>query len=348
MYTGAANNRSDWGGVVIAGAVALALAIMLLVLGLTGVHAQGPNPVLPGYQVCNTSDPGNTRCSWNPVDATHGLPMESVDMMPVNGPTATSGLQSCSSACNATTLLGPIDTSGYSGISVQITSIGGGATLAFQGSNDPVCSSATNWTSAGAAPDNAAFGPGNGTTSSYITSTTTANSYRVQSTYHCFRLQFTAYTSGTVSAQGFLRSAPVGPIPVWGGFSALTAVQCVYYGSCSTSGVGSATPITGNASGTTGAVVGTLAGVASKTTYICGFNVQAIGGTAPVGPVTVAGLIGSSQTYQGSASAAGGVVASQVYTPCIPASTTNTAITITTTANGTATAVNVNSWGFQL
>lgn len=105
--------------------------------------------------------------------------------------------------------------------------------------------------------------------------------------------------------------------------------------------------ISGNAAGTTGAVVGTLAAAALKTTFICGFNVQAIGGTAAIGPVTVAGLIGASQVYQGSSSVAGGPVASASFTPCVPASAVNTAITITTTANGTATAVNVNSWGYQ-
>jgi hypothetical protein len=108
-----------------------------------------------------------------------------------------------------------------------------------------------------------------------------------------------------------------------------------------------ATPLSGNAAGTTGAVVGTLAAAVGKTTYICGFNVQAIGGTAATGPITIAGLIGSSQVYQGSSSAAGGTVASASFTPCIPASAANTAITITTTANGTATATNVNSWGYR-
>ena len=108
------------------------------------------------------------------------------------------------------------------------------------------------------------------------------------------------------------------------------------------------TTITGNAAGTTGAVVGTLAAVAGKTTYICGFNISAIGGTATVGPVTVAGLIGSSQVYQLPVNAtAGQVLVTQTFTPCIQASAQNTAITITTTANGTATAVDVNSWGFQ-
>jgi hypothetical protein len=103
-----------------------------------------------------------------------------------------------------------------------------------------------------------------------------------------------------------------------------------------------ATPITGNATGSTGAVVGTLAGAASKTTYICGFSVSAAG-TASVGPVTIAGLIGSSQVYQ--LTAPGSI--SQIFTPCIPASAVNTSITITTTADASATAVDVNSWGYQ-
>lgn len=107
-----------------------------------------------------------------------------------------------------------------------------------------------------------------------------------------------------------------------------------------------ATAITGNGAGTTGAVVGTLAAAAAKTTYICGFSVDAIGGTAAVGPITVAGLLGSSMVFQLTSSATG-VSRSLVMTPCVPASATNTAITITTTADGTASTVNVNSWGYQ-
>src|SRR6516225_12138227 len=55
-------------------------------------------------------------------------------------------------------------------------------------------------------------------------------------------------------------------------------------------GASSGTPITGNATGSTSAVVGTLAGTAGKTTYICGFTVSAIGGAADPGPVTIAGV----------------------------------------------------------
>jgi hypothetical protein len=37
----------------------------------------------------------------------------------------------------------------------------------------------------------------------------------------------------------------------------------------------------------------------------------------------------------------------QSYVPCISSSAVNTVITVTTTANGIATAVSVNSWGYQ-
>ena len=107
------------------------------------------------------------------------------------------------------------------------------------------------------------------------------------------------------------------------------------------------TAITGNGSGTTGAVVGTLSGVAGQTTYICGFNVSAVGGTAAVGPITIANLVTSNMVYQLTSSATGTSVGA-TFNPCIPANAVNTAITVTTTADGTATAVNVNSWGYRL
>jgi hypothetical protein len=106
------------------------------------------------------------------------------------------------------------------------------------------------------------------------------------------------------------------------------------------------TPITGNGAGSTGAVVGTLAAAAAKLTYICEFAVSALGGTAAVGPVTIAGLVGSSMVYY-FASAAAGAQVNQTFTPCIPGSAVNTAITTTTTADGTASNVSVNSWGYQ-
>lgn len=142
---------------------------------------------------------------------------------------------------------------------------------------------------------------------------------------------------------------PLGTGPQAQGFVNMclnTSGQAVPCGVGAASYNSNATPIAGNASGTTGAVVGTLAAAAAKTTYLCDFDISAIGGTAAIGPVVVAGLLGGSKTYQLS-SAAAGVNFSKSFSPCIPASAANTAITITTTANGTATAVNVNSDGFQ-
>lgn len=107
-------------------------------------------------------------------------------------------------------------------------------------------------------------------------------------------------------------------------------------------------PITAIATGSTGAVVGTMAATPTKTNYLCGVDVSAIGGTAAVGPIVIAGLTGGSFTYQASSTAAGGLALSRTFTPCIPASGPNTAITITTTADGTATAVDVNATGFRL
>lgn len=107
------------------------------------------------------------------------------------------------------------------------------------------------------------------------------------------------------------------------------------------------TAITGRGTGTTGSVVGTLTATATATTFICGFDVSAVGGTAAVGPVVVAGLVGGSFTYQMN-SAANAVLLSRQFSPCIPASGVNTSITVTTTADGTATAVDVNVHGYQL
>ncbi len=112
------------------------------------------------------------------------------------------------------------------------------------------------------------------------------------------------------------------------------------------SGVAPGTAIIGVGTGTTGAVVGTLAAAASKTTYICGFSVSATGGVATLGPIVIAGLSGGSFTYQLFSTATGANL-SQSFAPCLPSSAVNTAITVTTTADGTATAVDVNASGFQ-
>lgn len=132
------------------------------------------------------------------------------------------------------------------------------------------------------------------------------------------RIRSTAVTSGTVNARISSTSVNTSPIP---------PVLSI---------------ISGNATGTTGAVVGTLAAAANKLTTLCDFDVSATG-TGSVGPVTIAGLLGGSRVYQLTAPS----IVSKSFNPCLPASAPNTAITITTTADASATAVDVNSSGTQ-
>lgn len=149
------------------------------------------------------------------------------------------------------------------------------------------------------------------------------------------RVRSTAVASGTINIRISVSSA----VP-----PSSTAV-------CGTVTLSSQYPVgsvalTGNGAGSTGAVVGTLTATATTTAYICGFAISATGGVATLGPITVAGLIGSSMVFQLFSTATGANL-SQQFNPCIPASAVSTNITITTTADGTASAVDVNSWGYR-
>jgi len=104
------------------------------------------------------------------------------------------------------------------------------------------------------------------------------------------------------------------------------------------------TTLLGVGTGSTGAVTATLTSAAGKLAYLCSFDVSALGGTATVGPITVTGL-GTTLTYQIAATASGNVF-TRNFQPCLPASAANTNIVITTTADGTASAVDVNAAGF--
>jgi hypothetical protein len=107
-----------------------------------------------------------------------------------------------------------------------------------------------------------------------------------------------------------------------------------------------ATPATGVGTGSTGAVTGTMAAVAGKTNYICNLQVSGVGGTAALGPITLTGLKGGNTlTYQLASSTGGSLLIVQ-FSPCFPASAVNTSISAATTADGTATGVDVNLTGY--
>jgi hypothetical protein len=107
---------------------------------------------------------------------------------------------------------------------------------------------------------------------------------------------------------------------------------------------GAVAAVTGTGSGTTGVVTATLPSAVGKITFLSGFSVSGAG-TGTISPVTVSGIVGGPFIYQGIS--AGGAPFIHAFSPGVPAASVNTPITITTTADGTATAVNVNCWGYQ-
>jgi hypothetical protein len=102
--------------------------------------------------------------------------------------------------------------------------------------------------------------------------------------------------------------------------------------------------LAGAATGTTGAVTATITPPAGRLFSLCGFDITAIGGTATIGPITVTNIQGGTLTYFASSSVAGTVLSIR-YAPCINTASIGQAVSIATTADGTATAVTVNMWG---
>lgn len=110
-----------------------------------------------------------------------------------------------------------------------------------------------------------------------------------------------------------------------------------------------ATPVTISATGTTAATAATLAGTSGKTTYVCGFSITSDAVAALAGSATVAGVITGTMTFiQGVGAIPAVSSLTQTFSPCVPASTSNTGIVVTSAAAGTGGNTAVNAWGYQL
>jgi hypothetical protein len=135
---------------------------------------------------------------------------------------------------------------------------------------------------------------------------------------------------------------------------AVTGIQCdlngnVYTRSASQYPAG-ATPITASATGTTAATTATLAGTSGKTTYICSLSVRANATANTNVTNTVTGVITGtlSRIMWVPANTSGLGIDEQIYSPCLPASGTNTGIAVVSGAPGTGGLVSVNATGYQL
>lgn len=109
-----------------------------------------------------------------------------------------------------------------------------------------------------------------------------------------------------------------------------------------------AQPVTNSATGTTAAVVATLAASTTRLTWICGFVMTSGGTTAAlVGNATVTGTIGGTLNFAYVDVATGQGVLGVAFPQCIPGTAVNTAIVVTMPAGGAGTVAAVSAWGYQ-
>lgn len=255
----------------------------------------------------------------------------------------------CSSACTtfgsgSNGVLFTTSTWPYADIDVDMTSVGS-SNFIFEGSNDnpTACASSTSWSSVTGNFISLA-------SNNLISTGFAAGHYSIRASFACFRVRVSVYVSGTVTGGAYLTFAPPGAqgVNVQGSAAPSTPAGALASVTISDNPYPStASVITAVGTATTGAATATLAASSTKFTYICSVTVSAIGGTAAIGPVTITNLMGNTFTYQLASSASGNQF-SYTFPRCIPTNAINTSIVITTTADGTASAVDINASGFQL
>jgi hypothetical protein len=112
-----------------------------------------------------------------------------------------------------------------------------------------------------------------------------------------------------------------------------------------------AVPVTATGSGTTGISTASIPAVAGKTAYLCGFEYDATATAIGVVSVTVTNTISGSLNYFTNVpaqSTSGVGQMPRTFTPCIPATGPNTAISIAGGAPGTGGNALINMNGFYL
>lgn len=240
----------------------------------------------------------------------------------------------CASACASTAIVPSTATQGLQSVQLQVISAGVGVTAVLEGSDDPDCSTASNWSASGI---NMASALGNPTASSVnVSSLNFVGVITSPITTNCIRVFITAYSSGTYTIQGYMSPAKSNVESILGPVS-LYATP------------GNATQVGQGATGTTGAIAPALAATANVSNYVCHIDVSSAGTATPAAfSVTVTGLADGTLTIVYWALTTGQDRYQQDFSPCLKASGTNTAITLNVPALGTGTSVvAANITGFQ-
>lgn len=113
-----------------------------------------------------------------------------------------------------------------------------------------------------------------------------------------------------------------------------------------------AAPLTETATGTTAGATATFPAISGTTNWLCGFSVSPGSATTAITiTITTTGLANNFTLSVGAPVTAVGTTGSIItvpITPCVPASATNTAITVVAGALGTGgVGQSVNAWGFR-
>lgn len=131
-------------------------------------------------------------------------------------------------------------------------------------------------------------------------------------------------------------------------------LQSIFNQLSDSGGAGPATPITATFSGAdTTTAAATLAAAASKTTFICGFQVNGLGATGLAnGVATVTGLTGGATINYTYSMPAGVTVVTTtplnvIFSPCIPGNAVNTAIVVTVPGAAGNTSTTISAQGYQ-
>lgn len=246
---------------------------------------------------------------------------------------ACTGGNTCSVTSAAT--LATVDMTGYASATITITANASGNTISFTSSDDN-----TNFVSANGLNVAAVSG-----TSVSTYSATAVSAYSFPKRQRYLRAAVTTFVSGTITITFQLhQNTPVNTISNPALVAGTTAVGKVGPGFTSAQ-----TPVSISANGTTAAVTATMAAVANKTNWMCGFSVRAAATAATTGAVTITGILGGTMTFEEYVSPiATGMtpVEPPLGHVCISGSAVNTAIVLTAPAAGTGGITSANIWGY--
>lgn len=252
------------------------------------------------------------------------------------GAPVTLGINTCTSACTNVSVIPATATLGLQSLQLQVTSPGTGVSAILQGSNDPDCPTANNWSATGIGM---AAVVGNPTaTVANVTNLNFLGVVVAPITTNCIRVVVTAYSSGTYTIQGFMSPAKSNVESILGPVS-LYAIpgNGISYGQSLT--------------GTTGALAPAMAAVSATTNYLCHIDLTSSGTTTPgLFPVTVTGLANPITTlnFYYWAPTTGQGELKRDFNPCLKAIASNTAITLNAPALGAGTAAySATIAGFQ-